>query len=80
VVTDPGQALDAAIAMARQICENAPLSVQACLHAVNTLVSAEADAGWSATARAQQAIAGSDDQREGVRAFFEKRPPQWSGR
>jgi enoyl-CoA hydratase len=80
VVTDPGRALDAAIAVAQQICENAPLSVQACLHAVNTLVSAEADAGWSATDRAQQAIAGSDDQREGVRAFFEKRPPQWSGR
>jgi enoyl-CoA hydratase len=31
VVTDPGQALDAAIATAQQICENAPLSVQACL-------------------------------------------------
>ena len=80
LVTEAGGAVDAAVAIAEQIGANAPLSVQACLQAVNSLVSVEEVAGWVATKRAQQAIAGTHDQREGVQAFFEKRPPEWTGR
>lgn len=80
LVTEPGAALDGAITLAQQICTNAPLAVQACLAAVNGLVDQGADDGWSRTAAAQLAIAGTDDQREGVRAFFEKRRPVWTGR
>jgi enoyl-CoA hydratase len=80
VITEPGGAVDAAVALAAQICANAPLSVQACLQAVNSLVAVEDAAGWVATTRAQQSIAGTHDQREGVQAFFEKRSPEWTGR
>ena len=38
VLTEPGAAADEAIALARQICANAPVSVQACLAAVNDLL------------------------------------------
>lgn len=79
VVTDAGGALAAALSLAGQICTNAPLAVQACLTAVNSLVGSEADAGWSATESALAAISGTADQREGVLAFFEKRQPAWVG-
>src|SRR5262245_12460081 len=38
VLAEPGAAVDAAVALAERLCQNAPLSVQACLGAVNALV------------------------------------------
>ncbi len=80
VVCEPGGAVDAAVLLAQRICRNAPLSVQACLAAVNGLLDADAPAGWAATAQALASIQGTPDQVEGVRAFFDKRPPEWTGR
>ena len=80
VVTEPGEALDGALALAERIAVNAPLSVQACLDAVNGLARADDDAGWDATTHAIAAIAGTDDVKEGMTAFFEKRAPEWTGR
>jgi enoyl-CoA hydratase len=79
VITDAGEALAGALTLAEQICANAPLSVQACLAAVNSVVGAGSEGGWVATRAAQAAIAGTADQREGVLAFFEKRQPTWVG-
>ncbi|MCU1396183.1 MAG: Enoyl-CoA hydratase/isomerase [Ilumatobacteraceae bacterium] len=79
LVTEPGGALAGAIGMAEQICTNAPLAVQACLTAIGELVDQHNDDGWARTEAAQRAIAGSHDQQEGVRAFFDKRPPVWTG-
>jgi enoyl-CoA hydratase len=80
VLTDPGDALDAALALVERICANAPVAVQACLQAVDEIVSATDADGWDATTRAQGAIRASEDMLEGLKAFFEKRPPQWTGR
>ncbi len=80
VVCEPGGAVDAAVRLAQRICRNAPLSVQACLAAVNGLLEADAPDGWDATAQALASIQGTPDQVEGVRAFFDKRSPEWTGR
>jgi enoyl-CoA hydratase/carnithine racemase len=79
VVTEPGGALAGALELASAVCANAPLSVQACLAAVRDVVGAEDTAGWAATERAK-AVLESEDTREGVRSFLERRPPQWTGR
>jgi enoyl-CoA hydratase/carnithine racemase len=79
-VVDPGGALDAAIALAQRIARNAPLSVQACLAAIEQQLAPAAELGWAATDRAKAAILGSADSAEGVASFLEKRPPQWRGR
>jgi enoyl-CoA hydratase/carnithine racemase len=69
-----------AIALAQQICENSPLSVQACLAAVNDFIENSDEFGWQLTESATALIRDSDDRNEGVRAFFEKRKPEWTGR
>lgn len=80
VLTEPGTALAEAERLAQEICENAPVSVQSCLAAVNTLAGADDELGWEQTGSALAAASSSGDAREGVRSFLEKRPPVWTGR
>lgn len=80
VLAEPGEALAAARALAERIGRNAPLSVQACLAAVNDELDELAVEDWARTDRAKAAILGSEDTAEGVRAFLEKRPPVWRAR
>jgi enoyl-CoA hydratase len=79
-IAEPGGALDAALALAQEICANSPVSVQACLAAINAVQSKDDQAGWDATEGATKTVAASADAREGVAAFLEKRPPRWTGR
>ena len=80
VVTEAGGALDAAVELARKVCLNGPVAVQACVREINDALNADDEAGWRATARAKEAIGASEDLHEGLRAFFEKREPKWIGR
>lgn len=80
VLTQPGEALDAAIEVAKRIGANGPLAVRECLLAIEDLFAAEETQGWSLTSRACQVIWRSEDAAEGQKAFAEKRPPVWRGR
>jgi enoyl-CoA hydratase/carnithine racemase len=79
-LSEPGHAVERAMTLANQICASSPLSVQACLAAVNGLVGSDDEAGWTATTKALASLQGTQDSGEGIRAFFEKRPPVWTGR
>ena len=81
-VTEPGEAVAGALELAEAINANGPVAVRASLQAVDRIVAPpEADdAGWAATDEALATITASEDMREGVAAFFEKRRPSWKGR
>jgi len=79
-VVEPGEALPAAIALATTIAANGPVAVQASLAAMEELIRALDEQGWAATDAARRRIEASDDAGEGIAAFFERRPPRWTGR
>ncbi|MDW3219787.1 MAG: enoyl-CoA hydratase-related protein [Acidimicrobiales bacterium] len=79
-VVPKGTALDAAVTLAETVAANAPVSVQQTLQAVDAVLSGTDDEGWAATARGQAEVMASDDIKEGIAAFLEKREPRWTGR
>ena len=79
-VTEPGAALAAAVAMAELITANAPIGVQQSLQAIEALDDEDNKLGWELTVKAQTIMGKSDDCKEGIAAFFEKRAPVWTGR
>ena len=80
VLCEAGASITEAKQLANRIAANSPLSVQACLAAVNGLLGAEDEPGWTATSEALDSIAGTADLQEGITAFFERRPPRWQGK
>jgi enoyl-CoA hydratase/carnithine racemase len=80
VVTEPGRAVVEALELAASICKVGPVAARSSLQALERVSTESDDLGWAATNDAMAAIAGSDDTAEGVRAFFERREPEWTGR
>jgi enoyl-CoA hydratase/carnithine racemase len=77
---EPGEALEVATALAEQICANAPVAVRESRRVVLEATHAPDEVGWKLSAEGMAAAMRSDDFREGLTAFIEKRPPRWQGR
>ncbi|SMY11118.1 enoyl-CoA hydratase-related protein [Brevibacterium jeotgali] len=79
-LADDGEVLTTALDLAAQVSENSPLSVAESLTVMNDVLGMPEELGWSRTDEATTTVKSSEDYREGVAAFLEKRSPQWKGR
>ncbi|HVW35138.1 MAG TPA: enoyl-CoA hydratase/isomerase family protein [Acidimicrobiia bacterium] len=80
LVDSPEDALPAARALAQRIAGLPPLAVQGTKAALNNLQRARFAEVMALSATLEQASIASDDIREAVAAFREKRPPAYRGR
>jgi dehydration protein DpgD len=71
--------MDAANRWAREITDAAPLSVRASKQAAMLGLDMSLDEAYNASYPAMQVLRGSNDSREGVAAFAERRKPNWTG-
>jgi enoyl-CoA hydratase/carnithine racemase len=79
-LAEPEALMEAAIALAHEILEGAPLSVQAARETVMLSTEMGRSAALKAARHASETAYRSDDAREGPRAFAEKRKPVWRGK
>lgn len=80
LVTAPGEACAAAVALAERICRNGPVAVRETMRFLEAIDAEAERTGWSETTTSEAVIHAAADTREGVMAFFERREPNWSGR
>ena len=79
-LAEPEHLLDAAIELAKEILDGAPLSVRAARETVMLSTEMGRSAALQAARHASEYCYNSDDAQEGPRAFAEKRRPKWQGR
>ena len=72
--------LEESLSLAAEIASRAPLAVVAAKEAVSHAFESPLSAGLAEERRLFYALFDSDDQKEGMQAFFEKRKPQWQGK
>lgn len=79
-LVEPGHAVEEAMRVAAQIIASAPLAVHESRRAV-LLATSEPDGTMRTVTRGMlDALLESEDTAEGMRAFSERRPPEWRGR
>ena len=79
-LTAPEALLDEVQAMAEHLATFAPFVPRFMKAMVHSGMEASLVAGLALEKFAQGALCETEDKREGLRAFLEKRPPQWQGR
>ncbi|HYR90275.1 MAG TPA: enoyl-CoA hydratase-related protein [Terriglobia bacterium] len=80
LVVPQAQLMDAAVALAKKIIPNAPLAIRYTLEAVNRGLEMTQEEGLALEASLAGLSFASEDMKEGVRAFLEKRPANFKGR
>jgi enoyl-CoA hydratase len=76
---DPGELLEETLAVASRIAENAPASVREARHAMRHGLGMDLAPAMRFELAAYNRLVGTEDQKEGVRAFNEKRRPKFRG-
>jgi acetyl-CoA C-acetyltransferase len=79
-VVAPGDALTVALHLAATIAGNAPLSVRVGKQVVEEAPTWPAEDAFIRQSELASPVILSDDAKEGVAAFAEKREPRWTGR
>lgn len=79
-VCEPGKVLEEALATARTIAANAPLSVRQAKKSIHYGLQTDVLTGYRFEIEAYNRLVDTEDRHEGVRAFNEKRKPAFRGR
>ena len=79
-VVSADQVREAALALARTVCANAPIAVRESLAVARQAAELPEEELWRISRAASQRVHQTEDFQEGPRAFVEKRPPRWVGR
>lgn len=79
-LVEPGQEVESALELAGHVCASAPLAVWASRKIVLAAAYESDQTLIEMTNQEFAKILGSEDTKEGLTAFIEKRPPNWSGR
>ena len=76
----PDKALDTARQLAGRVEANAPVAVREARRAMLASAAVDDDTAWRLSGEAIANAMASEDLKEGLMAFIEKRPPAWTGR
>ena len=73
------QLMNTAYELAKTLAAKAPVAIRLALQALNAAVQLPQDEGMKIEAQLFALCCGTDDHKEGTRAFLEKRSPVWKG-
>lgn len=79
-IVAPEKLLDRAKELAAQLMANSPASLASTKRLLNHLASRELDVQLQSAIQENAAVRATDDFREGISSFLEKRKPRWSGK
>jgi enoyl-CoA hydratase len=79
-VFEPGELIERVLEVARSLAAKSPLALAAAKSSVNRALQGDVEDGLAAEVETFAQLFASEDQKEGMKAFSEKREPRFSGR
>lgn len=79
-VVPSGELMSAAMEWAEKLCRRPPLALKEAKRAINAAWSSDIYAGMEREIEAWSGLYATEDQKEGMHAFLEKRKPQFTGK